>query len=224
MRRLRDDAVRAAEFAREVIGGEGQSQPGEQGTAQQEPARGPGRQQVAGVVHPARQLPGQLRDVRGQVDEHEERPEKERQVVQPSPGPVARALDGQHDPGAQDGDGGQDDERPCHPLQQGWRTPPHVTRRAGVVPGETPQRGADLQADRAQQQHPEEDVQGEQVADVQQGEALGDEQHEQHSPGHRRQAPVARRVGATGRLLVYLRFPRGHGLMLGTAGPPPTWR
>ena len=67
-------------------------------------------------------------------------------------------------------------------------------------------------------------MQREQVADVQQGEALGDEQHEQHRPGHRRQAPVARRVGAAGRLLVYVRFPRGHRLMLGTARPPPTWR
>jgi hypothetical protein len=98
-----------------------------------------------------------------------------------------------------------------------------VTRRAGVVPGETPERGPDLQADRAQQQHPEEDVQREQVADVQQGQALGDEQHEQHSSGHRRQALVARRVGAAGRLFADLRFPRGRRLMLGTVRPPLTW-
>jgi hypothetical protein len=41
---LGDDAVRAAKFAREVIGGESQPQAGRQGTAQQEPARGPGRE------------------------------------------------------------------------------------------------------------------------------------------------------------------------------------
>lgn len=72
----------------------------------------------------------------------------------------------------------------------------------------TPEREPDLQADRTQQQHPEEDVQREQVADVQQGEALGDEQHEQHCSGHHRQALVARlligagslRVGAGSRL------------------------
>jgi hypothetical protein len=66
-------------------------------------------------------------------------------------------------------------------------------------------------------------VQREQVADVQQREALGDEQHEQYSSGHRRQALVARRAGAADRLLADLRFPRGHRLMLGTARPPPTW-
>ncbi len=66
-------------------------------------------------------------------------------------------------------------------------------------------------------------MQREQVADVEQGEALGGEQHEQHSSGHRRQALVARRAGVAGRLLAILRFPRGHRLMLGTARPPPTW-
>jgi len=45
-----------------------------------------------------------------------------------------------------------------------WRALPQVSRRAGVVPGETPPRGAGLQADRAQQ-HPQEDVQREQAAD-----------------------------------------------------------
>ena len=66
-------------------------------------------------------------------------------------------------------------------------------------------------------------MQREQAAHVQQGEALGDEQHQQHGSGHRGQALVARRVGVPSRLRTDLRFPRGHGLMLGTACPPPTW-
>ena len=48
--------------------------------------------------------------------------------------PLPGALDSQDDPGAQDGDGGQDDERPCHPLQQSRRPPPHVSRRGTAVP------------------------------------------------------------------------------------------
>ncbi len=32
--------------------------------------------------------PGQLRDVRGQVDDDDDHPDKERQVVQPAPGPL----------------------------------------------------------------------------------------------------------------------------------------
>jgi len=71
-----------------VIGGERQPQAADQGTAQQQPARNPGREQVAGVVNPARQHPGQLRDVRGQVDDDDDHPDKERQVVQPAPGPL----------------------------------------------------------------------------------------------------------------------------------------
>ena len=44
--------------------------------------------------------PGQLRDVRGQMDDDDGHPKKERQVVQPAPGPVARVLDARDPPPA----------------------------------------------------------------------------------------------------------------------------
>jgi hypothetical protein len=64
-------------------------------------------------------------------------------------------------------------------------------------------------------------VQREQVAQLQQDEALGGEQDEQHHSGHRGQALVARRVGGASRPLTDFPFSRRHGHMLGLARPAP---
>jgi hypothetical protein len=61
----------------------------------------------------------------------------------------------------------------------------------GVVAGEAVEDRRGLEGDRAEQEHAEEDVQGEQAADPQDRVALDGQQDQQHRPCHRGQPLVA---------------------------------
>ena len=85
---------------------------------------------------------------------------------------LAGAGDGEHHAGAEDARRQQDDDRPDQPQQRRGRPLAPVRCAPGVVAGETVEDRPGLEGDRAEQQHAEEDVQGEQAADPQDRVAL----------------------------------------------------
>jgi hypothetical protein len=95
----------------------------------------------------------------------------------------------------------QDDDRPEGPQQQLRRPLAPVRPAAGVVAGEAVDDRPCLERDRAEEQHPQEDVQGQQAADAQDRVALDRQQDQQHRSGHGGQPLVALGpAGALGRL------------------------
>ena len=111
--------------------------------------------------------------------------------MQQEPRALARAGDGEHDAGAEDARRQQHDDRPEQAQQQRGRSLAPVRRAPGVVADEPVDHRPGLERDRAEQQHAEEEVQGEQAADPQDREALDGQQDQQHRPGHRGQPLVA---------------------------------
>jgi hypothetical protein len=85
----------------------------------------------------------------------------------------------------------QDDDRPEQAQQQRGRPLALVRGAPGVVTDEAVDHRPGLECDRAQQQHAEEKVQGEQAADPQDREALDGQHDQQHRPAHRGQPLVA---------------------------------
>ncbi len=134
--------------------------------------------------------PGQARQVGEHVDGHRAEPQDERGLVQQHPRALARAGNGEHHPGAEDASGQQHDDRPEQAQQQRGRSLAPVRLAPAVVADEPVDHRPGLEGDRAEQQHAEEEVQGEQPADPQDREALDGQQDQQHRPGHRGQPLV----------------------------------
>ena len=111
---------------------------------------------------------------------------------------VAWAGKGEHDAGAEDARREEHDDRPYQPRQRRGRALAPVWFALGVVAGEPVADGSGLEGDRAEEQHAEEDVQGEQAADPQDRVALDGQQDQQHRSCDRGQPLVA--LGAAGAL------------------------
>ena len=109
---------------------------------------------------------------------------------------VARARspppgDRQDDPGAEDGERGENDERTEQPEQRSGWSLPDVGRGPGVVAGKPVAGRADLQDDGPDQQHADKDMQRQQLPDREHRHALHREAAQQHGAGQRRQPLIA---------------------------------
>jgi len=170
----------AAPATRQVHGAHGDDQASAQRGRQQQqagrPAAEDGGAPLEGLA--SEQYPGQPGCVDQDVDRHHAEPCDERQLVQGEPLVVARPDDGQDHAGAQDGERGEDHQRSEDPHRRGRRPPPAVGGRARVVAREPVHRRADLQGDRPEQQHPQEEVERQQLVHAQDRETLGGEQNQ----------------------------------------------
>ena len=190
---------------------------------QQQPPRGAAGQDRAGPVESAGAAqvrpdqPGQPPGVGEDMDGHHAEPEHEERLVQEEPRPGGRPGEGQRDPGADHADRRDQDERPQQAQQGRGRALAPVLRGAGVVAREAVGHRGDLEGDRADQQHADEEVHGDQLVDGQDGEALGREQHQQHGAGDGGEPLVT--LGAAGVVPGNSR-PGRAGLFPGTRGGP----
>ncbi len=138
------------------------------------------------------QQPGEPGDVGENVDGHRAEPQDEGGLVQKQPRvPTGRPDDGEHDPGAEDTGGEQHEDRAEQPQQRRGRALAHVGSTAGVVAEEPVRHRAGLERDRAEQQHADKEVQGEQAVEAQDRDSLYGQQEQQDRPGHHGQPLVA---------------------------------
>ncbi len=194
----------------------------DRGRQEQPPCRPAGQHAACPVETPgpAQVRPdqaGQPPDVGEDMDRHHPEPEHEERLVQEEPRPGGRPGEGQSHPRAEHADRRDQDERPQQAQQGRGRPLAPVLRGARVVAHEAVGHRADLERHRADQQHAEEEVHGDQLVDGQDGETLGREQQQQQRAGGRGEPLVA--LSAAG-AVPGSRRPGRAGLVPGTPGGP----
>ncbi|TMC24956.1 MAG: hypothetical protein E6J36_06385 [Chloroflexi bacterium] len=106
---------------------------------------------------------------------------------------ASRTRAGHHesDPTADDHEGRGDEQRGQHPQRQAGRASAHEGGRPGVIAEEAVEGRADLDGERAGEDHPDEDMCGQPRTQIRRGHELNHDQHEEHRAGQRGQPLVA---------------------------------
>src|SRR5207247_298681 len=137
-------------------------------------------------------------DVGEYMDGDQREPDQDTEAVQGEEwASMARASQHESNSAADDHEGRDDEERGHNPQRQAGRASAHEGGRSGIVAEEAVADAAELDDERAGQEYPDKNVDGQQRAQDRRAHELHQDEHEEHRAGQSRHSFVADHRGLT---------------------------